>query len=124
MAPFRSQLIVPPRRTVFHGPWAEATTQRLFFSHGTRRRPIAFVRQRTNGGWRVSRVSAEHYRSRAQLCLDIARSLPHGSTRSTLVDAAQTFLELAEEQGPVVSQQQQQNNKERNALAEIRRLQL
>jgi hypothetical protein len=66
----------------------------------------------------VSR-SAEQYRDLAQLYLEIARSLPHGEPRILLVDAAQTYLRLAEEQRaaisppsvdetqPVVQQQQQ-----------------
>ena len=47
--------------------------------------------------------SAEQYRDLAQLYLDIARSLPHGEHRTLLVDAAQTYLQLAEEQGAAIS---------------------
>jgi hypothetical protein len=59
------------------------------------------------------------YRQRAQECLDLARTLTFGTHRQILIDMAQTWLELAEEQEaaippipsgsdqPVMQQQQQ-----------------
>jgi hypothetical protein len=55
----------------------------------------------------VSRSRAEAYRVRAQVFLELARSTPPGTKRATLIDSAQTFLQLAEEQGAVTQQQQQ-----------------
>jgi len=56
------------------------------------------------------------YRQRAQECLDLARTLTFGTERQILIDMAQTWLELAEEQeaempsgsDQAVMQQQQQ----------------
>ena len=47
--------------------------------------------------------SAEQYRELAQLYLDIARYLPHGEQRILMVDASQTYLQLAEEQEAAIS---------------------
>ena len=41
---------------------------------------------------------AKEYRRRAQASLDIARETPLGEMRTTLLDAAQTWLRLAEEE--------------------------
>ena len=88
---------------------------------------VARIADPRDGGV-VSR-SAEQYRDLAQLYLDIARSLPHGEQRVLLVDAAQTYLQLAEEQGAAISppsvdetqptvQQQQQTRSNRKAAKE------
>ena len=67
------------------------------------------------------RVLAERYRRRAQECLEIARALSSGEKRIILIDMAQTWLRLAEEEEasippsvveqsqPVVQQQIQPN---------------
>ena len=47
------------------------------------------------------RNKAEQYRSRARLCLEIARTLSPGKKvmdRATLIDLAQTWLRLAQEE--------------------------
>ena len=90
-------------------------------------RCVARIADPRDGGV-VSR-SAEQYRDLAQLYLDIARSLPHGEQRVLLVDAAQTYLQLAEEQGAAISppsvdetqptvQQQQQTQSNRKVAKE------
>ena len=67
----------------------------------------------------VAKNRAVLYRQRAQECLDLARTLTFGTERQVLIDMAQTWLELAEEQEaaippipsgsdqPVMQQQQQ-----------------
>jgi hypothetical protein len=64
----------------------------------------------------VAKNPAVLYRQRAQECLDLARTLTFGTERQVLIDMAQTWLELAEEQEaampsgsyqPVMQQQQQ-----------------
>jgi hypothetical protein len=66
----------------------------------------------------VTLTRAKEYRRRAQASLDIARETPLGEMRTTLLDAAQTWLRLAEEeeaipndaakQAPMQQQQQVQ----------------
>jgi hypothetical protein len=46
----------------------------------------------------VAKNRAVLYRQRAQECLDLARTLTFGTERQVLIDMAQTWLELAEEQ--------------------------
>ena len=62
------------------------------------------------------RILAARYRHRARECLEIARASPLGEKRTILLDMAQTWLRLAEEEEstsavetsqPVVQQQQQ-----------------
>jgi hypothetical protein len=65
------------------------------------------------------RVLAVRYRHRAQECLEIARALPLGEKRTIMLDMAQTWLRLAQEEEaailptpierpqPIVQQQQQ-----------------
>ena len=65
----------------------------------------------------MSRTRAEQYRRRSRQCLEIART-SSGTKRATLIDMAQTWLQLAEEleadipltgvEGRPVMQQQQQ----------------
>lgn len=72
----------------------------------------------------MTRIRAEEYRRRAQECLDLARTLSLETARASLIDMAQRWLRLAEEQErhdaglpppapaaerpqPVVQQQQQ-----------------
>jgi len=54
-----------------------------------------------NKGRAVMRNKAEQYRSRARLCLEVARTLSPGNKRlmdrATLIDMAQTWLRLAQE---------------------------
>jgi hypothetical protein len=63
--------------------------------------PVAFVTRQTNGR-AVVRNKAEQYRSRARLCLEVARTLSPGKKRlmdrATLIDMAQTWLRLAQEE--------------------------
>ena len=46
----------------------------------------------------VTRARAEEYRRRAQECLDLARAISLKTERTILMDMAQTYLQLAEEQ--------------------------
>jgi hypothetical protein len=50
------------------------------------------------GELRDTESLAASYRRRAQACLDIARATPLGEKRTLLIDTAQTFFRLAEEQ--------------------------
>jgi hypothetical protein len=71
----------------------------------------------------VAKDRAVLYRQRAQECLNLARTLTVGTQRQVLIDMAQTWLELAEEQEaitppipsgsdqPVMQQQQQAQSK-------------
>lgn len=80
------------------------------------------VRESADGRMAVTRTRAEEYRRRAQECLDLARTLSLETARASLIDMAQSWLRLAEEQEeheavipppaverpqPVVQQQQQ-----------------
>jgi hypothetical protein len=77
----------------------------------------------------MTRERAEEYRQQARECLDVARTAPPGAMRTTLIDAAQTWLRLAKEQEhedanidlpppspveeqPAVQQQQQEQPKD------------
>jgi hypothetical protein len=57
----------------------------------------------------VSRTSAAEYRRRAHACLIAARDAPRGEMRTALIDAAQTWLRLAEEQESAPRQRHQQS---------------
>jgi hypothetical protein len=59
----------------------------------------------------MTRAKAEEYRRQAQECLDLARQISLERDRAIVLDTAQSWLRLAEQQeahGPVVQQQQQQ----------------
>jgi hypothetical protein len=43
---------------------------------------------------------AEEYRCRAQECLELARNISLKTARQSLLDMAETWLRLAQEQGP------------------------
>jgi hypothetical protein len=49
-------------------------------------------------GSRAVTRTAKEYRRLARECLNAARATPLGEMRTTLIDAAQTWLRLAEEQ--------------------------
>jgi hypothetical protein len=55
------------------------------------------------------RNKAEQYRSRARSCLEVARTLSPGNKRlmerATLIDMAQTWLRLAQEEEQEASKQ-------------------
>ena len=51
---------------------------------------------------------ADEYRRLAKACLTTARSIANKESRHALVQMAQVWLRLAEEQSPPVTQQQQQ----------------
>ena len=51
-------------------------------------------------GMAVTRTRAEEYRRRAQECFDLARTISLQTERAILMDIAQTYLRLAEEQDP------------------------
>jgi hypothetical protein len=65
----------------------------------------------------VTRVRAEEYRRRAQECLDLAREISLESERAVVLNMAQTWLRLAEQQEtlgeiiqpPLTGQPQQQS---------------
>jgi hypothetical protein len=72
----------------------------------------------------VSVTKAEDYRLLAQECLEIARTIASASERTVLIDIAQSWLELAEQQEaatppmpvedrPVMQQQQQVQPKDK-----------
>ena len=60
----------------------------------------------------VTRARAEEYRRKAQECFDFAREISLESERAVVLDMAQTWLRLAEQQEklqpPVTEQPQQQ----------------
>jgi hypothetical protein len=60
----------------------------------------------------VTRARAEEYRRKAQECFDLAREISLESERAVVLDMAQTWLRLAEQQEklqpPVTEQAQQQ----------------
>ena len=60
--------------------------------------PIRLVRQATNEGMAVTRARAEEFRRKAQECFDLARTISLQTERAILMDIAQTYLQLAEEQ--------------------------
>ena len=74
----------------------------------------------------MSRDRAEQYRRLARECLEMARTISFGTKREILIDMAQTWLRLAEEQEvaippikaekaqPVMQQQQQVQPKDDN----------
>jgi hypothetical protein len=72
----------------------------------------------------VTRTTADEYRRRARQCLSVARTLPPGSKRTVLIDAAQSYLQLAEQEAPpvpdrpVVQQQQQARPKDESDKTE------
>src|SRR5262249_26015056 len=70
-------------------------------SPGTGCRQLRLSHARPTGG-AVVRNKAEQYRSRARLCLEVARTLSPGKKRlmdrATLIDMAQTWLRLAQEE--------------------------
>ena len=51
---------------------------------------------------------ADEYRRLAKACLTTARSIAYKERRHVLIQMAQVWLRLAEEQSPPVTQQQQQ----------------
>jgi hypothetical protein len=72
------------------------------------RRFGAFLSNEDSG---ATRTRAEEYRRRAQECLDLARKISLERDRAVVLDIAQSWLRLAEQQeaqGPVIQQPQQQ----------------
>ena len=53
-------------------------------------------------------TKAEEYRRLAKACLTTARTITSKESRHALIQMAQVWLRLAEEQSPPVTQQQQQ----------------
>ena len=53
-------------------------------------------------------TKAEEYRRLAKACLTTARAIASKERRNVLIQMAQVWLRLAEEQSPPVTQQQQQ----------------
>jgi hypothetical protein len=47
----------------------------------------------------LTRARAEEFRRKAQECFDLARAISLETERAILMDIAQTYLQLAEEQG-------------------------
>jgi ribosomal protein L17 len=79
--------------------------------------PLWLVREATNEGMAVTRARAKEYRRRAQECLDLARAMSLERDRAVLVDTAQNWLRLAEQQDAqkeIIQQQQvQPENKDK-----------
>jgi hypothetical protein len=68
----------------------------------------------------VTRARAEEHRRKAQECLDLARAISLKTERAVLIDMAQSWLRLAEEQDgqeqpQSVAQQRQQAQDARHA---------
>jgi hypothetical protein len=59
---------------------------------------IAGLPKRPMREWPVTRARAEEYRRRAQECLDLARKISLERDRAIVLDMAQSWLRLAEQQ--------------------------
>ena len=57
-------------------------------------------------------TGADEYRRLAKACLTTARSIASKERRHVLIQMAQVWLRLAEEQSPPVTQQQQQQQRQ------------